>query len=45
MDDPGADRAALSESLRFIRFVNRRLGGTTAALRYLKRWNAGRDPD
>jgi len=45
MDDPGADPAALSEALRFIRFVNRRLGGTNAALRYLKRWIRGRGPD
>ncbi len=45
MDDPGADRAALSEALRFLRFVNRRLGGTSAALRYLKRWIAGQGPD
>jgi methyltransferase family protein len=41
MDDPGADPRELSESLRFIRMVNRRLGGTRAVLSQLSRWSAG----
>ncbi len=39
MDDPGADREDLARSLEFIRGVNRRLGGTRAALRHLRRWS------
>lgn len=41
MDDPGVDRAALDHSLRYIRGVNRLLGGRAALLRALDRW---RDP-
>jgi hypothetical protein len=41
MDDPAADRDELDRSLRFIRAVNRRLGGTAAALGALRRWSAG----
>jgi len=44
MDDPAVDRGGLDASLRFIRAVNRRLGGTRAALGHLKRWLAGRPP-
>ena len=40
MDDPNADRADLEASLRFIRMVNRRLGGVDAVLNHLKRWSA-----
>ncbi len=40
MDDPKVDRAELEESLRFIRTVNRRLGGAAAALKHLQRWSA-----
>ena len=40
MDDPNVDRANLEASLRFIRLVNRRLGGVAAVLNYLKRWSA-----
>ncbi|MEC9373740.1 MAG: methyltransferase, partial [Planctomycetota bacterium] len=40
MDDPGVDRAALAESLEYIRWVNRRMGGHAALLRHLKRWSA-----
>jgi hypothetical protein len=40
MDDPDVDRADLDRSLRFIRMVNRRLGGTSAAVRHLARWSA-----
>lgn len=39
MDDPAADRGELDRSLRFIRGVNRRLGGTSATLGYLKTWS------
>jgi Methyltransferase domain len=41
MDDPGVERGQLDRSLRFIRGVNRRLGGTGAALGHLRRWSAG----
>jgi len=37
MDRPDADRAELAASLAFIRMVNRRLGGTAALLRYLRK--------
>jgi len=40
MDDPNVDRADLEASLRFIRTVNRRLGGVAAVLNHLKRWSA-----
>ena len=40
MDDPNVDRADLEASLRFIRMVNRRLGGVAATLNHLKRWAA-----
>ncbi len=40
MDDPDVDRADLDRSLRFIRTVNRRLGGASAALGHLRRWSA-----
>ena len=40
MDDPNADRADLEASLRFIRMVNRRLGGVRAVLSHLERWSA-----
>ena len=39
MDDPDVDRAQLERSLRFIRTVNRRLGGARAALGHLRRWS------
>ena len=38
MDEPEASRDDLAVSLRFIRFVNRRLGGTSSAVRVLDRW-------
>jgi SAM-dependent methyltransferase len=38
MDDPAIDPAALAGSLRFIRMVNTRLGGTAAALGPIRRW-------
>ncbi len=44
MDDPAVDRGQLEESLRFIQAVNRRLGGTAAALGHLQRWSAARPP-
>ncbi len=44
MDDPDVDPAELERAMRFIRAVNRRLGGTRAALAVLKRWSAGRPP-
>jgi len=39
MDEPGTSRADLDVSLRFIRFVNRRLGGTASLLRCLRAWS------
>ncbi|MFM9996665.1 MAG: methyltransferase domain-containing protein [Phycisphaerales bacterium] len=39
MDDPAIDREELRLSLAYIRGVNRRLGGTAALLRLLKRWS------
>jgi SAM-dependent methyltransferase len=42
MDDPRADPRDLARSLRFIRMVNRRLGGTRAVLSQLERWSPGR---
>jgi len=38
MDDPAVDRDELNRSLRFIRLVNRRFGGTAAAMLHLRRW-------
>ncbi|TVQ54846.1 MAG: methyltransferase domain-containing protein [Phycisphaerales bacterium] len=38
MDEPEASRDDLAVSLRFIRFVNRRLGGTSSAIRAIERW-------
>jgi SAM-dependent methyltransferase len=40
MDDPHATRAELDVALRYLRLVNRRLGGTAAALRQFKQWSA-----
>ncbi len=40
MDDPNVDRANLEASLRYIRMVNRCLGGVAAVLNHLKRWSA-----
>jgi len=39
MDDPAATRADLDASLRFIRFINRRLGGSAALIRRLRAWS------
>jgi SAM-dependent methyltransferase len=38
MDDPHASRAEIAEALRYLRFINRRMGGVAAALRQFKRW-------
>lgn len=38
MDDPDVDRDELNRSLGFIRWVNRRLGGTSAAMFHFRRW-------
>jgi len=38
MDEPDADRDDLARSLAFIRFVNARLGGASAAIGHIKRW-------
>jgi ubiquinone/menaquinone biosynthesis C-methylase UbiE len=38
MDDPQADRAELAAALRFLSFINRRLGGVAAVLRAFRRW-------
>ncbi len=40
MDDPEVDEAALRQSLRYIRGVNRVLGGQRALLGQLKRWSS-----
>ncbi len=40
MDDPAADRGDLDRSLRFIRGVNRLLGGTAATIGHFRRWSA-----
>jgi len=40
MDDPDVNRDDLDASLRFIRRVNRRLGGVSALLRALARWSS-----
>lgn len=39
MDDPSADRAELERALRYLRFVNRRLGGASALVARLGRWS------
>ncbi|HVX86058.1 MAG TPA: methyltransferase domain-containing protein [Phycisphaerae bacterium] len=39
MDDPAVDPAQLAASLRFIRRVNRYLGGSHAILHHLRRWS------
>ncbi len=39
MDQPDVPRGELAAALRFIRFVNRRLGGERALLGHLKRWS------
>lgn len=41
MDDPGVDREALATSLKFIRRVNRYLGGRRAVMGHLEKWSAG----
>jgi len=38
MDDPHASREDLAVALRYLRTINARLGGTTAALRQFERW-------
>ena len=40
MDDPQVDRAELAAALRFLTFINRRLGGVAAVLRAFKRWSS-----
>lgn len=44
MDDPGVDPAALRAALRYIRGVNRRLGGVSGLLRHLKTWSRSWPP-
>jgi hypothetical protein len=39
MDDPKVPRGELATALRFIRFVNRRLGGERALLDHLRTWS------
>lgn len=39
MDDPNADAAELAAALRFLAFINRRLGGVGAVLRAFRRWS------
>jgi len=41
MDDPQIDPIELAVALRFIRTVNARLGGSSAALRHVRRWTEG----
>jgi 2-polyprenyl-3-methyl-5-hydroxy-6-metoxy-1,4-benzoquinol methylase len=38
MDDPAVDRDQLDGALRFIRGVNKRLGGVSALISHLERW-------
>lgn len=40
MDDPAATREDIELSLRYLRLVNRRLGGAAALLRRLNQWRA-----
>lgn len=40
MDDPGVEPRDLDRSLRYIRSVNRFLGGRSALLSHLRRWSA-----
>jgi hypothetical protein len=40
MDDPAVPRRELGRALRYIRVVNRRLGGVKALLSHLKAWSA-----
>jgi hypothetical protein len=44
MDDPAASREQMAEALRFIRLVNRRLGGAGAAVREVARLAATIEP-
>lgn len=39
MDDPNVDRDELARSLKFIRWVNRNLGGEAALIGHLKTWS------
>jgi hypothetical protein len=39
MDDPDVPRRDLATALRFIRFINRRLGGERALLQHLRAWS------
>ncbi|MDY7109345.1 MAG: methyltransferase domain-containing protein, partial [Planctomycetota bacterium] len=39
MDDPRADPAELATALRFLAFINRRLGGVPAVLGAFRRWS------
>lgn len=39
MDDPQVDASALRAALGYLRWVNRRLGGTGALMRNLRRWS------
>lgn len=39
MDDPRATRDELAQALRFIRIINRRLGGSAALIRHLRAWS------
>ena len=41
MDDPAVSPADLADSLRFIRWVNRNLGGSAAVLNHLQAWANG----
>lgn len=43
MDAPDANRSELAKSLAFIRFVNTRLGGSSAAIAHLARWLRARE--
>lgn len=39
MDDPAVDRSQLDGALRFIRAINRRMGGVSSLIRHLERWS------
>lgn len=45
MDDPAVDQDELAQGLKYLQFVNRRLGGASAVLRHLRRWSRGWPPD
>ncbi len=39
MDDPNVDHASLAQSLRYLRWINTRMGGARALVRHLEAWS------